>query len=138
MEIWTKAQMNIILTYRKLWYPKSSNIFLWNGNWWKTHCEDLYLFSVTIIRKNVQNYYSEFEGLLHKMVSQRPFIIQEICHINFYGERSICNISTYIKEFLSKVEIENKICQRCSKLKAPVEIISDKLIMYLEGLQPSN
>ena len=72
------------------------------------------------------------------MVSQRPFIIQEICHINFYGERSICNISTYIKEFLSKVEIENKICQRCSKLKAPVEIISDKLVMYLEGLPTSN
>ena len=40
-------------------------------------------FSVTNIRTNVQNDYSEFEGLLHKMVSQKPFINQDICHINF-------------------------------------------------------
>ena len=33
-------------------------------------------FSVTNIRTNVQNDYSEFEGLLHKMVSQKPFIKQ--------------------------------------------------------------
>ena len=31
-------------------------------------------FSVTNIRRNVQNEYSELEGLLHKMVSQKPFI----------------------------------------------------------------
>ena len=47
-------------------------------------------------------------------------------------------MSIYIKEFLSTVEIENKICQRCSKLKTPVELISDKLIMSLEGLPTSN
>ena len=72
------------------------------------------------------------------MVSQEPFINQEICHINLNGERSMCTMSTYIKEFLSIVEIENKICQRCSKLKIPVELISDKLIMTLEGLSTSN
>ena len=32
------------------------------------------------------------------------------------------------------VEIENKIRQRLSKLKTPVELVSNKLIMYLEGL----
>ena len=47
-------------------------------------------------------------------------------------------MSTYTKEFLSIVEIENKICQRCSKLKTPVELISDKLIMSLEGLPTSD
>ena len=43
-------------------------------------------FEVSNIRTNVQNDSSEFEGLLHKMVSQKPFINQEICHMNFNGE----------------------------------------------------
>ena len=47
-------------------------------------------------------------------------------------------MSTYIKEFLCIVDIENKKCQRWSKLKTPVEVISDKLIMFLEGLPTSN
>ena len=56
-------------------------------------------FSVTNIRTNVQNYSSEFEGLLHKMVSQKPFIIQEICHSNENVERNICTVSAHIKQF---------------------------------------
>ena len=47
-------------------------------------------------------------------------------------------MSKYIKEFLSIVEIENKKCQKCSKLKPPVEVSSDKLIMFIEGLPTSN
>ena len=47
-------------------------------------------------------------------------------------------MSTYIKEFLSIVEIEYKIFQICSKLKIPVELVSDKLVMSLEGLPTSN
>ena len=54
-------------------------------------------FSGTNIRTNVQNGSSEFEELLHEMVSQKPFINQDICHINFNGERIIYNVSTYIK-----------------------------------------
>ena len=65
-------------------------------------------FAVTNISTNVQNDSSEFEGLLQEMVSQKPFINQEICHINLNGEKNICTVSTYIKEFLSIVEIENK------------------------------
>ena len=72
------------------------------------------------------------------MVSQKTFINQEICHIILNVERSICTVSTYIKEFLSIVEIDNKTFQRCSKLKTPVELISDKLIISLEGLPTSN
>ena len=44
-------------------------------------------FLVTNIRKNVQNDSSEFEGLIHKMVSQKSFSNQEICHIDLNGEK---------------------------------------------------
>ena len=47
-------------------------------------------------------------------------------------------MSTYINEFLIIVETENKKCQRCSKLKTPVEVISDKMIIIHEGLPTSN
>ena len=46
-------------------------------------------FAVTNIRKNVQNDSSKFEGLLHEMISYKPFISQDICHINSNGEISI-------------------------------------------------
>ena len=36
------------------------------------------------------------------------------------------------------VEIENKICQRCSKLKTTVDLISDQIIMSLKGFPTSN
>ena len=72
------------------------------------------------------------------MVSLKLFINQEMCHIDFNGKKRICTVSTYIKEFLSIVEIENKKCQRLSKLNPPVEVISDKLIMFLEGLPTSD
>ena len=65
-------------------------------------------FGVTNIRTNVQNDSSYFEGLLHKMVSKKHFMIQEICYINGNGERKLGTVSIYIKEFLSIVEIENK------------------------------
>ena len=48
------------------------------------------LFEVTNIRTNVQNHYSEFEGLLHEMVSKKTFMIQEICNINGNGESKLC------------------------------------------------
>ena len=69
-------------------------------------------FAVTNIRTNFQNDSSDFEGLLREMVSPKPFISLEICHINLNGERNICTVSAYIKQFLSIVEIDNKICQR--------------------------
>ena len=54
-------------------------------------------FTVTNIRTKVQNDSSEFEGLLHEMVSQKPFIIQEICYIDGNDERKLCTVSAYIK-----------------------------------------
>ena len=59
-------------------------------------------------RTNIQEDSSEFEALIHKMISFELFINQEICHIDLNGEKIICTVSTYIKEFLSIVEIENK------------------------------
>ena len=47
-------------------------------------------------------------------------------------------VSAYIKELLSIVEIENKKCHRCYKLKTPVELFTEKLIMSLDGLHTSN
>ena len=54
-------------------------------------------FLVTNIRTNVQNDSSEFEGLIHKMVSLKLFSNQDICHIDLNGEQRICTVSTYIK-----------------------------------------
>ena len=39
---------------------------------------------------------------------------------------------------MSIVEIKNKICHRCSKLKTTVELVTDKLIISLDGLHTSN
>ena len=50
------------------------------------------------------------------------------------GEKRISSVSTYMKENLSMIEIENKKCQKCSKLKPPVEVVCDKLVMVLEGI----
>ena len=72
------------------------------------------------------------------MVSLKLFSNQDICHIDLNDEKRICTVSTYIKEFLSIVEIENKKCQRCSNMNPPAEVISDKLIMFLERLPTSN
>ena len=54
-------------------------------------------FSITNSRTNVRNDSSELEGLLHEMLSQKPFINQDICHINLNGERSIYTVSKYGK-----------------------------------------
>ena len=95
-------------------------------------------FGVTNIRTIVKNDYSEFDGLLRQMVLKKPFMSQEMIYINENGERNLCTVSAYIKEFLRILEIENKKCYRCSKLKTPVELVSDKLIMFLDGLHTSN
>ena len=96
------------------------------------------IFLITNIRTNIQEDSSEFEALIHEIISLKLFNNQEIFHIDLNGEKVICNVSTYIKEYLSIVEIENKKCQKCSKLKTPVEVVYNKLIMFLEGLPTSN
>ena len=53
-------------------------------------------FGVTNIMTKFQNDYLEFEGLLQKMASKKPFMIQEICYINGNGERKLCTLSAYI------------------------------------------
>ena len=60
---------------------------------------DIY-FGVTNTKTNIQNGSPEFEGLLHKIVSKKPFMIHEICCINGNGERKLCTMSACIKEFL--------------------------------------
>ena len=53
-------------------------------------------FGVTNIRKNIQNDSLEFEALLHKMVSMKHFMSQEICYINGNDERKLYTVSAYI------------------------------------------
>ena len=55
------------------------------------------IFEVTNIRTYVQNDSSEFEGLLNKMVSKKPFMSQVVCYINGNGEKHLRTVSTYIK-----------------------------------------
>ena len=45
-------------------------------------------FSVNNIMTNFQNDSSEFKGIIHEVVSQKPFSNQEMCHINFIGEKA--------------------------------------------------
>ena len=68
------------------------------------------IFLITNIRTNVQEDSSEFEALIHETISFEIFSNQEICHIDLNGEKRIFTVSTYIKEYLSIVEIENKKC----------------------------
>ena len=43
---------------------------------------------------------SEFEELLHKIISKKLFIFQEISYINMDGEMKLSTVSNYIKAFL--------------------------------------
>ena len=98
----------------------------------------LIFFKAANITTNVKNHSSEFEGLIHKMVSKKPFRRQEIFYINSNGEGKLFTVCAYIKELLSIVKIENNNCHRCSKLKKTVELVSDELNIYLDGLHTSN
>ena len=66
------------------------------------------IFLLTNIRTNVQEDSSEFEALIQEMISSEIFSNQDICHIDLNGEKRISSVSTYIKESLSIIEIENK------------------------------
>ena len=96
------------------------------------------IFLITNIRTNVQEDYSEFEALIQEMISFELFGNQEIFHFDLNGEKIICTVSTYTKEYLSIVEIENKKYRKCSRSKTPVKVVSDELIVFLEGLPTSN
>ena len=45
------------------------------------------IFLITNIRTNVQEYPSEFEALIHKIVSFELFSNQDIWHIDLNGEK---------------------------------------------------
>ena len=86
----------------------------------------------------MQNISSEFEGLLNEMMPKKHFINQEISYINFDGKMNLSTVSHYMKEFLSMMEIENKKCYVYYNTKTPNEVVSDKLIMSLDGLNSPN
>ena len=63
---------------------------------------------------------------------------KQICYINGNDEMKLWAASALIEEFLSIVEIQNKKHHIRSKWKTPVELVSDKLIMFLDGLHTLN
>ena len=63
---------------------------------------------------------------------------QEICYINGNGKIKLFTVYAYIKELSSIVGIDNKRYNICYKLKTPVELVTDKLSMYLDGLHTFN
>ena len=68
----------------------------------------------------------------------KPYLNQEIRYINWNAESKLSTVSAYIKEFLRKIEIENKTFHIYSKWKTPIEVFPDKMIMYLSGLHIYN
>ena len=66
------------------------------------------IFLITNIRTNVQEYSSEFEALIQEMISFKLFSNQDICRIDLNGEKRICTVPTYIKEYLSIAEMRIK------------------------------
>ena len=52
--------------------------------------------------------------------------------MNCNDEIKLFTVSAYIKYFL------NKIFHRCSNLKTPFELVTDKLIKSIDGLHTSN
>ena len=91
-----------------------------------------------ISKTNVQNYSSEFEGLLHEMVSKETFINKERSYINLDSERKLSTVSDFIKAFFSINEIEKKKCHVLHNTKTLIELVSDKLITSLDGLNSPN
>ena len=56
----------------------------------------------------MQNDSSDFDGLLHEMVSKEPFINQEISYINKKGDMNCSIVSNYITKHINIIEIDNK------------------------------
>ena len=88
--------------------------------------------------KSVQNDSSEFEGLIHEMMSKETFINQEISSINFYDERNLSTVSNYMKDFLGIIEVDNKKCHICYNTKNPIKLVYDKMIISLDVLHTTN
>ena len=50
----------------------------------------------------------------------------------------LSTVFNYMKDFLSIIEIENKKFHICYNTKTPIKLISDKLIMYFDGINIFN
>ena len=71
-------------------------------------------FEVTDIRKNFKIDSSEFDGLLHEIISKQPFINKEIIYTNEKCEIHCSSVSDYIT-FFNIIEIEKNMCEVCKK-----------------------
>ena len=126
----TRLKMNSVVIL-----PSHPTDFLWNVSWWKKIVNTDSFFRFTNIRKNVQNDSSEFDGLLHKMVYKEPFINQctgcIMGRVKWTGP--LCLIT-----FIIIIEIEGEMCEVCKKYNTLIKLVTDKLIMSLDGLNSYN
>ena len=60
-------------------------------------CLQWFFFHSHQYQENVQNDSSEFEGLLHEIVSNKPYINQDTSSINGNGESKLWSVLAYIK-----------------------------------------
>ena len=58
------------------------------------------------ISKDAKNDYSEFDGLLHEIVSKEPFIKKMISYINKKYEINFYNFTDYIRNVLNTTGID--------------------------------
>ena len=124
--------------FQNLWYCELFSIFFMKCELVEKIIHTDLFWEATNIRKKSQNDSSEFEGLLHKMMSKKPFINQEISYINIGGRMKLSTMSNYIKDFSSIIEIEKEKCHICYNKNTPFEIFSDKLVLSLDGLNTPN
>ena len=95
------------------------------------------LLKPQISEKMCKMIYQSLKGNSTKWCPKK-FITQEISHIIMDGDMKLSTVSNYMKEFLSIIEIENKKCHIWYNKNTPIEIVSDKLVMSLDGLNSSN
>ena len=58
------------------------------------------IFLITNIRTNIQEYSSEFEGIIQEMISFKLFSNQEICRIDLNGEKKNMHCANIHKRIL--------------------------------------
>ena len=63
----------------------------------------------------MENYPSEFDGLLHEMVPKEPFMNQETIYMNKKGDINCSTVTDYTTENLNIIGIEKKVCHVCKK-----------------------
>ena len=95
-------------------------------------------FIMTNIRVNEQMGASGFEGLLCKILSEKPFK-DEIIHIsNDYKEGTTWSVPEYITHFFGMEILDSFTCLSCDMKKSPKVTVDYNPIFSFDGILPNN